>query len=523
MLDRENIGVIVMILAFLGLLFGGAAVVWNQHAGSTDQDAQAAAAQQQGVVIGQGFGGNINWGSGSASINERLQAYNDAVDANPESVGPYLDRAEFYNSIGNTREALNDYDNAVQLDPSHVPALSKRAQLYREYGEHQNAIDDCSAILEVQPSNDGVCAVRAEIRSEVGDHLGAAEDYGKAMEMAKAPELAAHYREWRAWEYQQLGDWEAAIADYASLIEESVDVAGAMHHRGYCLYRLGRYEEAIENFQASIERGHSALAYAGLAQLQHVMGDWDEALKTANTAVSRQQPDEFTGWQVRAVIHRDLGNYDLALRDLDAALDRLSGEMDYYPVLCHRAWVHWVTGDLAAAASEYTRAIRFAPRDLYGHMGLGIVSMYMGRLDVARVELLAASEDPHGLSDIARLVQWIAAVRSDQRAHADAVLRDYAQSRTEQPDGDWRATLIDFVLGDLDEAALFEAVNQEPNQWRLAEKLCRAHFFAGVVQLESGSRDPAIEHFRAVIATRQTGFFEYEAARSELRALDALE
>lgn len=521
MVDRENIGVIVMILAFLGLLFGGAAVVWNQHAGSTDQDAQDAAAQQQGVVIGQGFGGNINWGSGSASINERLQTYNDAVDANPESVGPYLDRAEFYNSIGNTREALNDYDNAVQLDPSNVAALKQRAQLYREYGEYQNAIDDCTAILEVQPENESVCALRAEIRSETGDHVGAAEDYGKAMEMVQAPQ-SANYRDRRAWEYFQLGAFEAAIADYTKLIEVGADRARALLSRGYCLYKLRRYDEALEDLQASVEQKRSAWAYTNLAQVQHAMGDWSAALSSADMAAAFQQEDQLRALRMRAMIHSDLGNYDLALRDLNAALERIDLGSDD-SVISDRAWLHWVTGDLAAAASEYTRAIRFAPRELDNHMGLGIVSMYLGRLDVARVELLAAAEDADQPTDYAWLVRWIAAVRSDQRAHADALLGDHFERRTEQPDGDWPATLIGFVLGDLDEAALFEAVNQEPNQWRLAEKLCEAHFYAGVLQLESGSRDQAIEHFRQAIDTRQTSRYEYEAARSELRALGVLE
>lgn len=160
----------------------------------------------------------------------------------------------------------------------------------------------------------------------------------------------------RAWEYQALGQWEAAIADFEAalalqprFVDAARGLAAAELERGDGVAAEAAARRAIRLQPNPAER---APAEALLARALAAQTRWPEATAAWGRALASAHPevDWFLGESAALAAQ---GLHEARVRALDAARKRNPS------VVLHRAWVRALVdgGDLETAANEIERGL----------------------------------------------------------------------------------------------------------------------------------------------------------------------
>lgn len=160
-----------------------------------------------------------------------------------KQISALFERGNNFIRVGNLIAAVKDYTQVIEHRPDFAPAYYNRA-FARQHGEH--------------------------------DIQGALEDYTAALRLK--PDFAEAYAN-RAIAYQQLGDYEACIADYSRALHL---LPGMIHiiynNRGEAYFIRENYEAALADFQKALEhRPGYRFALAGLAVTCYQLGNLEKA------------------------------------------------------------------------------------------------------------------------------------------------------------------------------------------------------------------------------------------------------
>jgi lipoprotein NlpI len=120
--------------------------------------------------------------------------------------------------------------------------------------------------------------------------------------------------------------------------------------------------------------------------------------------------------------------------------------------------------------------------------------------------------------EFARLYVCVAQQRLGKGDAGRKDLRAYLAHRQSLPPGDLFSNLAAFLLGDIDEAALFSSA-QTADETKTRQHLCETWYFAGTQRLAAGQTAAAEEAFQKCLATGEKAFVEYGLATAELKAL----
>jgi tetratricopeptide (TPR) repeat protein len=159
------------------------------------------------------------------------------------------------------------------------------------------------------------------------------------------------------------------------------------------LRAAGRADEAAQAYRQLLAiRPDLPDSWFNLALMERQSGRFEAALAAYDEALARGVSGPEEAWLNRGVIHADdLGRPDLALKDIEAALEAAP---DWLPALLNLGNLHEDMGRREAAASAYARASAVAP----GHPVALARSAGLARLtgpeDPVIAELRAASARP---------------------------------------------------------------------------------------------------------------------------------
>ena len=506
MADRQDVGMILISIGFVVVVGGAAGMFYLRQ---TMNQATPTPVTPYGRAMPNQ---NPAW-SWTSPDQAKIDQYTDQLDADPASFSAFLGRADAYRRTLNYQAAVDDYTNALQLDPLSLEALRGRAKANTSLGENDLALQDITTVVQSAAATSDDYAARANINMQLGNLAEAVTDYDTALELD--PTNFSHVRQ-RAWVALRAGQYEQAVDDYSRMLELDPDEPYARHNRGFAKFRLRDYDGAIKDLRRAVRMApNNALAHADLARILHADGRLKDAMKEADRAVDLQQISQIRGFWVRARIHRDLGDFDAAFRDLESAL-----RWEPNSTFLHReqAWGHWAEGDHEAAIAPFTKATELAPSDMYGHLGLGVMYYHLSRWSDAQTSLRRAIEVADESADYAHFYLYLSHARAGDRAGAEALMAAYAQERDPIRDGDWPGRILAFLVNELSAGELIEAARVRAEQ-PATERLCEAHFYIGSLRLIEGDRDSAVRAFRQCIEQGATGFYEHHSARSELRAL----
>ena len=187
---------------------------------------------------------------------------------------------------------------------------------------------------------------------------------------------------------------EVQIAGCTALIKTEDDnsklSAIAHNNRGNALLSLGKYDLAIEDYNAAIKLNPNyakALNNRGLAHLKK--GEYDQAIADFDAAI-KNDPAYSTAIASRAMTYQKKGDYPDAVKDFDAAI-KLHPEVG--SLWNGRCWARAIAGDLQGALSDCNEAVRLMPNtaDALDSRGLTYLKLSQWGLATARGKIAAVA------------------------------------------------------------------------------------------------------------------------------------
>jgi tetratricopeptide (TPR) repeat protein len=166
-----------------------------------------------------------------------------------------------------------------------------------------------------------------------------------------------------AWAAYQAGRYSDARVLYEKIVEGKTSAppsahADALAGVGWCLFSLGRHEEALKAFNQAVQkRPNVADWYRGIGYCQYARGRWADALVPLALSL-KIEPDDYQARVTAGWCHYFKKTYDDAQREFRKALETAP---DGWSALQGLAWCHERTGKPNEAFAAFRRAIAASP------------------------------------------------------------------------------------------------------------------------------------------------------------------
>jgi tetratricopeptide (TPR) repeat protein len=266
-----------------------------------------------------------------AAFEEGVLALHRAVELDPDNAPQY---GSFYSAMAAVCRAKNDYgnarrlmDEAMRLNSGDPQVLSGFADLMVDIGEYQAAVD---AIDRIQQPDGDALATKAWCLENLGPQFGEEARRAYMVALGKEPPFPGilWLRKGLANALRLCGDADAARHEYETVIKEAAERPDEVDVSFFSLLGWCRYE----------------------------LGDYDEALRLLNEAVSAEPQDFAIQFDVALPLACS-GRYGLALQQYRKTLDDMTQKAD---VLRQRGLLYVARDDLREAW-EAQSALKDAP------------------------------------------------------------------------------------------------------------------------------------------------------------------
>ena len=280
---------------------------------------------------------------------EAMQDLSQAIASDEEFPPSWFQRAQQHLEKGDISHAAADLDRVLGIDPEFVPALFLRAQIRHSQDELHGALADIEELLRLVPDMSAAHVLHGCIKAEMGDD--SCEEFEVAIRLnpENADQIAVQKLLAEASRYHRTEDFENSIAKASEAIESDVECLVGYHLRASSYWYSGEYVEAIEDFTRLLNFNVASEVRGSRGQVYAEMGEYDLALQDLDLAL--ESPDQTDS--SRAYI---LSGRGLALGGL-ARFDEADSEFRKSIELCpENGWVHYNQGLVYASSGEHKKA-----------------------------------------------------------------------------------------------------------------------------------------------------------------------
>lgn len=158
-----------------------------------------------------------------------IEAYNQAIRLNPESILTLNERARTHTTRGDYTSAIEDYGEIISIEPRRDSAFLQRALALFALGRFEDAASDFDTAIDL-----------------IGKQFRAAEDPGEAMGLQTHLALVHNNRGAVS---EELARTDQAIEDFNEAIRLSPSFREAYINRGLAFAGVGRAAEAKRDFR----------------------------------------------------------------------------------------------------------------------------------------------------------------------------------------------------------------------------------------------------------------------------------
>jgi len=339
-----------------------------------------------------------------------------AVSINPDYAAAWAARGLLYNTcFGNQAQALQDYEKALSIDPSLAFVHMNLGIYYYEQGDYQKAFDEYNLARVIDPTRSAAWAAMSGAQGALGRYGECIENASKAIEMNGEEWLAYSSR---AFCYTRIGNVAAATADYEIYLSQSAndskawysyaisqsdmgDLQGAMDsytrsleldpsyypaniNRGLVYTDLGRYNEALADFNRALESGDIPAAYSGRGTVYYWLKRYDEAISDLELA-TEMMPNRPHSYCMLALTYFETGRYQDSLEAAER-VNQIEPGCGGNDLLEKQARSHYALRDYEQAILYMNKALAVKPYSL-GYYYRGIIFYDAGKKEQAISDL----------------------------------------------------------------------------------------------------------------------------------------
>ena len=361
--------------------------------------------------------GNIHLSLGN--IGTALRCYEQALEINTNYAPAFNNIGKLKRQSGDYQEAIELFKQAIHFDPKLIQAYTGAALSFLELGaldqaalfaaqaldinehapgvneilgivfQNKNKIDqaiDCyQKELEVNSQANYSLQRLGLLRLHKGQAEGAVELLSKAAAIAPNEECTLLL----AQAYQNLEQFDAAIAEYKKLDIDQSSNKMIVFNFGLCFLNAGDNSNAIEKFKIVLQLDELFIpALANLVNAYKGAGRLNEAMHSLQKILDQQPSNPIVHMNLGG-IYQDLGLFDQALASTLKSLELNPGNADAYLNL---GGIYQDLGQFDQALASTLRSLELNPDNSGAYMNLGVIYQYLGQLDQALASTLRSLE-----------------------------------------------------------------------------------------------------------------------------------
>jgi len=265
--------------------------------------------------------------SSTGDINESIKAYDQAIELIPANDTANLalawaDKTEELASAGRWEDALQSANKTLELNPKDRPMWHFKAFIQTNLGRKDDALATFDEALKQNPGDTLNWQYKASLLVELMRYNESLEAYDRTLELISENDTAELAQTWlgKGMALNKSGKEEAAqealekaLELYEQAISSSPDDMGLLQSKGWTLYELGRYNEALAVYDEILETAPSiepyltqTSAWIARGDALHALGRNKEALEAYNNAIETG-PNFDTAWQGKSEAQKAMG------------------------------------------------------------------------------------------------------------------------------------------------------------------------------------------------------------------------
>ncbi|NMB86148.1 MAG: tetratricopeptide repeat protein [Methanothrix sp.] len=219
---------------------------------------------------------------------DALQSANRTLELDPKSSVMWHFKAFILTNLGRKEDALATFDEALSNNPKDILNWQYKAGLLVEMKMYNESLEAYERVLELIPEEDTEKKAQSLLAkglalNRAGRHDEAKGDLQRALELfdeaiSASPDDISLLQS-RGWTLYELGRYEDALAVYDEILRRSPGIAPYLAHtsaqigRGDALRALGRDQEAVDAYNRAIETGPNFdTAWRGKGEAQKALG-----------------------------------------------------------------------------------------------------------------------------------------------------------------------------------------------------------------------------------------------------------
>jgi len=341
-----------------------------------------------------------------------LTAVNMAIKYLPKKdpeyvIFAYSTRADVYLNLEDTVKALADYDMAIKVKSDESSLYEKRAQIYYEQEKYALADADYHKMIDLNPG--GTMGYMG-----LGRNANAQKRWDDAIKqfdyVAKLSSDYSSAYSFRAESYIGKEKWPEATDDLVKALglewdRKALHLAGKLKEPAFTMmvskmkvqmakspneaswpYIIGtmyeqskKYEKAIEYYDLANKRDESPTIHERISVCQYELGNYDLALRSINKAINIDST-EISYMARKANIFYEMGDVRSAIGEWDKVL---AAQPEYAFGYYRRGWFKELAGDMEGAVEDLSMSVVLEPEYSYAYVSRGDVYLKQGKTDLA--------------------------------------------------------------------------------------------------------------------------------------------
>ena len=265
---------------------------------------------------------------------------------------------------------------------------------------------------------------------EQGDYETAIEIFDDVL--AQIPDAVTYNARGSA--YLALGDYDKALDDYYKAVELHPTFPHAIYNRGRLFSILKRYDDALIDLQKAVEISPFEFGYranGNIGLIYHQLGEYDKALEAFGESISQNVEEKADVYYFRGETYTMLENYEAAIADYEAAIERFAQYGVAYQSL---GYAYYKIEEFDKALESLNHAVEITPESPVAHLYLALVYLATDQPDKA------ISNASQGVNSINTLSE------EEQNLIFTRILADLDALSQEQPDNiEAVETIIDII------------------------------------------------------------------------------
>ena len=242
------------------------------------------------------------------NLQDAVDSYTLTLQENPNFTEALFHRSQVFIKMGKLRSAMYDLDELLHSNPYDVRALKFRAQVNYDMQNYEAALIDFQSVLDLRRSPEGYLNVGL-VLNEMGNTTGAIDAFNSALAMN--PTYGEAFCG-IADTYAVQGDIEQAFKYYSIALRHNSEDVFALRNRGKLHLLMGNYDNAINDFNQSLEITLDFEAYLHLAQCFLEKNEWTKAHRAIRYAMEIEN-DHPEVYFTLGLVEMETGKYNAAL------------------------------------------------------------------------------------------------------------------------------------------------------------------------------------------------------------------